>query len=219
MIMEYKHYKNTNMHCVQACLQTLLYYFDMTVLSFDELDKITGHGLNTFTWMSKTLLWLSEQFNVIHIENLDYSQFARDGKEYLKDIWDTEIFRVQNSFSNLDKEQINANELIKNKNIRLINRRSSMEDIKSFFEHNYFILLSINHNVLNGVKEYGSHMVIVAGFKDGKVKLVDPDEGIIWHEENRLKSAISQDNKPDFSMTLVSRITNNRLSHCGSATD
>ncbi len=193
------------MHCVQACLKTLLHYFDMPVLSFKELDKITGHDPDKFTWMSKALLWLaSKRLHVLHIENLDYVMFSKQGEKYLKNIWDAETFKVQDQYSNLKAGQKDAAKLVASKNITLLNKRLNVSEIKSLFKMGNFVMLSINPNVLKDKNNYGSHLVVVAGFKNGKVRLCDPDAGLTWYKEKTLQRAISSKYKPDFSVTLVS---------------
>ena len=201
--MEYKHFKNSDTHCVQACLQTLLHYFGMPVLSIGKLDKIARHKDGMFTWMSRYLLWLSNRFDIIHVENLDYRAFAKGGKKYLEEIWDADTFKVQDQFSDLVSVQKDAKLLVHNKNIILQNRRYGVEDIKFFSKRKYFILLSVNQNILYGGGGYGAHMVVVAGFNEGGVTLIDPDRGITSYTEKRLADATYSTNKPDFSMTLL----------------
>jgi len=212
--MIYKHYKNSNAgtHCVQACLQTLLHYFDMAVLSFEELDKITGHNPDRWTWMSKAILWLSSQnLRVIHYENLDYERFAAEGKEYLKMIWYKETFDLQDRMSDLPKEREDAKALLDSRNVTIVNDRLALEGIKNAFSLGFFILLSVNPNVLKGSAGYGSHMVVISGLKDGKIQICDPDGGLDWYDESVIRSAISPEHKPDFSATLVGMPTTARV--------
>lgn len=175
----------------------------MRVLSFDDLDKITGHDPKKFTWMSKAILWLSAQgLRVYHIENLDYAKFAKRGKAYLRTIWNKKTFKIQKEMSDLDTEQKDAAKLVANKNVTLLNIHLGIRDIQSLFKVGFFIMLSVNQNVLRGDRGYGSHMVVVAGFKNNKIKLCDPDHGFKWYDINIVELAM---NKDDFSVTLVSR--------------
>lgn len=194
------------MHCVQACLKTMLRYFDMPVPSFEKLDEITGHEPDRFTWMSKALLWIaSNKLRVSHVENLDYALFAKRGTRYLERIWDKNTFKVQNKFSDLKAEQRDAAKLLANKNITLINDRLNVREIKLLFDIGFFIMLSVNPNVLKGGRKYDAHLIVVAGFKDGKVRICDPDNGFRWYKESILDRAISSKYRPDFSATLVTR--------------
>ncbi|MFA6404716.1 MAG: hypothetical protein WCW03_01835 [Candidatus Paceibacterota bacterium] len=153
--------------------------------------------------MSKAILWLSSKgFHVYHIESLDYAKFARSGKKYLRTIWNTKTFKIQDTMSDLKEEQKDATKLLTNKHITLLNNRLNINDIQSLFKIGFFIMLSINPNILEGSQKYGAHMVVVAGFKNKKVRLCDPDHGFKWYDESTVGRAM---NKKDFSVTLISR--------------
>lgn len=195
------------MHCVQACIKTMLRHFNLPVLSFKELDEITGHEARKFTWMSKTLLWLAaKNLHVIHVENLDYALFARNGTGYLKTLWNNETFEIQNRYSDLEMERVNATKLTANNNVTLVNRRLNVNELRLLFNLGFFIMLSINPNVLKHKSGYASHMVVIAGFENEMVRICDPDNnGLMWYKEAMLEKAISAKRKPDFSATLVRR--------------
>lgn len=168
------------------------------------MDKITGHEPNSFTWMTRALSWIPTLgLKVIHVENLDYLKFANFGKSYLKTIWDKETYELQEKMSDLDKEQMDAREILKNRDVHLINNTLDINDIKTLHKMGFFIMLSINPNILLGDKTYGSHLVVVTQFKDGMVTLCDPDHGIVSYPEKLLSKAISKKFKPDFSATIV----------------
>lgn len=193
------------MHCVQACLKTMLRYFDMPVLSFKELDKITGHKKGMFTWMSKTILWLANQeFEVYHVENLDYNRFVKEGELYLKTIWNKEVFDTQKAYSNLKIEQKIARKIIDNPNIIIKNKHLNIKDLKKLVGHNYFVMLSVNPFTLQDKDGYGSHLVVLMHFKNNRVQICDPDIGIYWIDKKSLIRAISKKYKPDFQATFVS---------------
>ncbi len=195
------------MHCVQACLQMLLYSFEKPVLSLQELDEITHHEAGTYTWMSDALLWLEKQgFEVENYENLDYRIFAAKGKEYLRQIWGAKTFELQDAFSNLDREQAMASKLLES-GIRTVNARMSLEEIKQKMDQGFFVMLSVNPHALKGDRGYGSHMVVVQSIAKTRTILLDPDAtepSEVSNEE--LKNAISEENKQDFNAIFV-RVT------------
>lgn len=204
--MKFTYYQNSpsGFHCVQACLQTMLHYFSKPVLSLEELDQLTDHIPGDYTWMTKSLIWISSLgLKVKHIENLDYNKFASEGKEYLKQIWNTETFETQEKYSDLIKEQRNAKLLINEPLIELEYGRCGVIDIKKYFTQGYFIMLSINPYTLKKQKGYGSHLVVVSDINDSGVQLCDPDQGFIWYSNKEIDLSISKENKPDFSITLV----------------
>ena len=206
-IMTYKLYKNSKsgLHCVQACLQMLLDHYDQPVLSLQELDSITGHKENCFTWLSRALLWLDKQgFEVVNVENLDYKKFAKEGRNYLKKIWSAETFKAQHEFSDLVWEQSVAKKLIKSK-ICLINETWTLKKIDQFRKRgNYFTMLSINPFAAKGEKGYGSHLVVLGERKRDLFKIYDPDYNRPrWLKSEILSKSISEPNKSDFNVVFV----------------
>jgi hypothetical protein len=204
--MRYKLFKNSadGMHCVQACLQMLLYSFGKPVLSLDELDNITHHEPEMMTWMSDALLWLTDQgFQVDNYENLDYRRFAEEGKEYLKTIWDKETFELQDRYSDLDREQMMAGKLIR-AGALMVDTRLSLDEIRKKTDDGYFTMLSVNPHALNGCLGYGSHLVVVKSIGHKKSMLFDPDMGKPYSITNeRLEEAISDERKNDFNAIFV----------------
>lgn len=208
--MRYKFYPNSKdgNHCVQACIQTLLDHFNVPVPTLYELDRITNHRPGRYTWMSATLLWLAEQgFKVMHVENIDYRQFAEHGSSYLADIYSNEVFELQDKMSDLKQEQIYASRLISTAGIELMNDRWSISKIKPFLERGYVALVSINPFVLDGKSDLiGSHLVVVTRIslpsetENPNVTVCDPDIGwrIVPYEE--FERAVQKD---DFSMTFL----------------
>ncbi len=212
--MSFKHFPNSidGNHCVQACLQTLLDYFCLQVPTLDELDSITGHKPGEYTWMSQALIWLaSRNFQIIHVEDLNYVDFAKYGKTYLKKLYSKEIFSVQDQMSDLDREQGLAIKLIKDRSIQVINNRWTIEGIETFLDSGYVPLVSVNPFVFENLSGYAAHLVVVCDFftnHDSKEKLVricDPDRGFFEVSTGLFQRAID---KPDFSVTFCRYMEN-----------
>jgi hypothetical protein len=184
----------------------LLHSFKMPVLSLTQLDRITRHNSKKYTWMSDALLWLYRQgFEVKNYENLDYEKFADEGEEYLKRIWDKETFFTQRRYSDLRKERLAARIMLKT-GIKIINTRLSLRNIRDKFIGGYFVMLSVNPYTLKGMDGYGSHMIVVGGFKGRHVKLYDPDINKPYQVTyRRLENAISEGNKSDFNAIFVKK--------------
>ena len=184
----------------------LLHYFKKPVLTLSELDKITGHSDSAkFTWLSKTLLWLSEDlgFEVINVENLNYNKFAKEGELYLKEIWDAETFSIQNKFSDLKLEQEFASKLMSSK-VRCIDGRWTLSKIDQFRSAGYFTMLSINPFVLMDRPEYGSHLIVLGEKVGDRYKIYDPDlKEPRFVKAEILAKAISKSRKPDFNVIFV----------------
>jgi len=195
------------MHCVQACLKMLFHFYGRPVLSFKELDIITGHDPHSFTWMGKAFLWLVKNgFEVISVENFDYRIFAKQGIKYLKQVWSEETFKVQDQYSNLVAEQVMARKLI-NSEVQFINARWPLAKIHSFrIKGDYFTLLSVNQFALYRKDGYGAHMVVLGEKKGDRFKVYDPDRSRPqWIPSKRLAYSMSPKRKEDFNVIFMRR--------------
>ncbi len=170
----YSNLKDNN-HCLQACLKMVLrYYFPEKNYSYEKLNKITKHIKGMWTWQGASLIAFAKMgFDVINIENLNYKKFAKDGKNYLKKIWNKEVFEIQNRYSDLKQEKKIAQKLIKNDNIKLLNRETTIKDVENYFDRDYLVLVSVNSCVFENKKCYWSHIVLVTDIDDKWVTFHD----------------------------------------------
>lgn len=194
------------MHCVQACLQMLLYYFNRPVLSLPELDAITVHDPNKFTWMNDALVWLKTQdIYCEFVEDFDYRRFIQEGEPYLKIIWDDATFNTQKEFSDLEYERKSSQRML-DVGIRQICTRPTIELVQQKHSEGCFILASVNQFVLENLPGYGSHMVVISDVTDNDVTLYDPDKkdpySVSWKIFSR--SAID---KPDAQILFFKSVT------------
>lgn len=212
--MSFKHFPNSTdgNHCVQACLQTLLDHFSLQVPTLEELDVITDHKPGKYTWMSQALIWLASlDFQIIHVEDLDYVDFAKQGKVYLRKLYSKEVFSVQDQMSDLDLEQDLAVRLIKDRSIQIINSRWNIEEIKTFLGSGYVPLVSVNPLVFDNLPGYAAHLVVVCEFlighdsKEKMVRICDPDRGFLEVSADLFQRAMD---KQDFSVTFCRRMEN-----------
>ena len=196
-------------HCVQVCMQHLLAHFDMVIPTVARLDEITEHIPGRYTWLSAGLLWLaSKGFRIVHVENIDYKRFAKEGRDYLKFVYPANVFKVQDEMSNLDREQELAKKLVESKAIRIFYGRWSLENVKAQLGPDCVALVSINPCVLLGEEGYASHLVILWEIgtgnsgDDSSVKFLDPDKGEMVVSANLFGKAMD---KEDFSVTFITK--------------
>lgn len=170
----YSNLKDNN-HCLQACLKMVLkYYLPNKNFSFKELDKITKHVEGLWTWQGASLSALAKMgFSVVNIENLDYKKFAKEGDKYLKKIWSEEVFDTQDKYSNLKQEKQIAQKMVKDKNITLLNRETTINDVENYFRKDYLVLVSVNPCVFENIKCYWSHIVLITDINDKWVTFHD----------------------------------------------
>lgn len=171
-------YENSkdNVHCFQACLRSVLkYYFPNKDYGFKYLDRMVNYKKGKWTWNSAALLFLSKMgFEVIVIEDFDYKEFGRLGEKYLKDNWTIEMFETQKKFSDLKSEQKFAKLIARDEEIKLIERPAMLKDLKDLFKKDFMILCSINPYILDGEKQYGSHMILVTDISMTEIAFHDP---------------------------------------------
>ncbi|MEX0918742.1 MAG: hypothetical protein WDZ85_02125 [Candidatus Paceibacterota bacterium] len=193
-------YKNTkdDTRCLPACWRMVLkYYLPNKNYPYHILDPLIGHKPKQWTWQSQGLLYLANLgFEVVNIENLDYKKFVRQGKKYLAQIWSKEVFEVQEKYSDLDNEQIQARKLIKNPLIKLINKKISISDIERYFYDGFLVMISINPYVLERKKGYASHLVLITAIEDNNITFHDPGLPPIKNRKVGRKTFIKAMSKP-----------------------
>lgn len=160
-----------NLHCFQACLKMVLDYFGDNY-SFKKLDKITGFKKDKWTWSTKALLYLTRKnYNIINISSFDFKRFANQGKKYLKWYYSPDAYKEQNKYSDFNQEQKLTKKLIKSK-IKIIKKDPKISDIEKYKK--YLAIININHKVLDRLKGYANHSVVITKIKNNHVYFNDP---------------------------------------------
>ncbi len=202
-------------HCLQACFKMILkHYFPEKNYSFKKLDKLSKHVNGKLTWQGAFLISLYKMgFEVINIENLDYKKFAKNGNRYLKTIWSEEVFNTQNKFSDLKKEQKNAQKITQENGIKLINKEVSIKDVEKYFNDGFIVVVSINPCVLVNKKCYWSHVVLITDINDKIITFHDPGLPPVENKKvsKRLfEKAMIKPWKEDTNLIAVRKITKNK---------
>lgn len=163
-------------HCFQSCLKmALVYWFPKKTYTWQELEKMTNHAKDMWTWQGYALLYLAKHgFVVVNIENLDYKLFAKNGPSYLKSIWSKHTYGIQASHSDFHKEQNIARKLVRNKNINAIYKEVQLDDAIHLMKNGYIVLVSVNPYILRGKKGYASHMIVLTKVSKHFVFFHDP---------------------------------------------
>lgn len=166
----------TDTHCFQACLKMVLKHcFPDKDYSFEYLDKVTFHKKDKWTWDSGALLFLSKLgFDVVRIVNFDYKQFVEFGEEYLRMIWNDEVFNTQKQYSDFDQERKLAQDLLKNGSIKLERRWTNLKEVEDLFQKDFLVMTSINPYILDNEEGYSSHLVVITGFNEDSITFHDP---------------------------------------------
>jgi hypothetical protein len=203
----YSNLKDNN-HCLQACLKMVFkYYFPKENYSYSKLDKITKHKKGMWTWQGASLLALADRgFDVVNIENLDYKKFSKKGENYLKEIWNEEVFETQKKFSDLKQEQNIAGKMMENKKIKLLNRDLKFSDVESYFNEDYLVLVSVNPCVFENKKCYWSHIVLIIDIDEKWVTFHDAGLPPIKDRKisrRKFEKAMTKPFKPDTNLIAL----------------
>lgn len=164
------------LHCFQASLKMALAILAPSArYSYATLDRITGHKRQAVTWDIKTLSWLaSHGFYVKKVSTFDYQAFARLGTRYLGNYWRPDVYKFQESFSDLHAEQRRAKKLIKAKNIELITKCPTLVVLEKHLVSGWLAIIHIDVSRFDRKKNYSPHSVIITAINSTAVFFHDP---------------------------------------------
>jgi len=169
------HANKDKSHCAQACIKSI---FSITnpdeEFSWKKLEELTdyieGHG----AWAYKELLTLSEYgLEVEYITNFNIQRFINEGFSYIEDEFGKEVAdyeRTQPHDYNKVKQQMQQSldkGLVKQ-------REGRVEDIKSYIDDGWYVMLLLNSKALNNKEGYTGHRVLVYGYDNDELLMHDP---------------------------------------------
>lgn len=201
-------YENTadDTHCVQACYRMVLkYYWPEEDYSWDQLDKITAKQPGMWTWPMAGLCWFVDNgYEVVYIEDFDYSRFKNEGEEYLVERYGKEVAVEQLKNSKIEKE-FKWTELFLNK-VAVQDRAPELEEIIDLLEKKYLIVAMVNSRSLYGKEGYVGHAVVVKGYDDGIFTVHDPGRPGLADHELSFEQFIEGWSYPDKSSNNITAI-------------
>ena len=168
--------ENPSDRCVPAVIAMVLGYFmPERKFSMKEVEQLCGYVPGKGTWKTQLLLSLSDLgFQTIWIEDFDHHEFVEDPRRYLATILDDDALKWQIENSDLDKEAARMRTYL-SKDLPLEHRKGTHEDIKSFLDDEWLVMLEVNENVIAGIPGYLGHVVLVVGYDDINVTVHNPD--------------------------------------------
>lgn len=167
MLKNVPFYENTrdNTHCFQAAIRMVLkYYFPDEEYSFDELEVITHKPKDKWTWPMAGLTYLADHdLAVIHISDLDYERFGREGRTYLEDYLPAKNMQMQEEHSDLDLAKLDAAEY-SGSNVVRHHRMPKYDDLIQLSNDGYLLIAYVKRK----------HFVVVYKVTDDAVELHNP---------------------------------------------
>lgn len=153
----------------------LKYFFPKKIFTYAELNMITGHLKGYGTSMSLVLDLLEKQgLEVVNLENFNYSRFAGEGEKYCAEIWSPETLEGQKQLTDLAHEQRLAKVLLKNKDVKLIYKVCTIEDVIEYNKKGYILMVAVNPHALRKEEGYWSHLVVVTEVSKTEVTFHEP---------------------------------------------
>lgn len=160
--------------CLQAAYGMIRQYFDPDLdIAWDDWAEITGYLPGKGTWSMAGLMWFKDHgYDVVHIAEFDYQQFAFRGPKYLVEALDEEVAKWDIKFTDFKLEQARATRFLDTGIWK--KRQPTLADIRYYLDDGYLVKCSLNLNVLNEKPGYLSHAVVVKGVTASDVILHDP---------------------------------------------
>lgn len=165
-----------NLHCFQASLKMVLSVLTpSTKYSYKLLDRITEYRADMVTWDTRTMLWLVQKsFSVKKISIFDYHAFSKLGKAYLKDFWRPDVYKTQESQSNLRKEQLLVRRLIKTEKVELVAKHPTLFMLERHLAFGWLAILHVDVALFDKTKNYSPHSIVVTKINSTNVFFHDP---------------------------------------------
>jgi 23S rRNA pseudouridine1911/1915/1917 synthase len=142
-------------------------------LSWDELDKLSGHREQRKVWTVKSLTEIATSYDISvkMIEPFDYKRLAREGKDYLYELYDNNEAAWYDDHSNAAALGLYMTQFLAT--VRPINARATLEDIDAMLNEGRLVSVTIDGAVLaDGGAQ--SHAVLVIARQADDYIIHDP---------------------------------------------
>ncbi|MDP2599409.1 MAG: hypothetical protein Q8P84_01570 [Deltaproteobacteria bacterium] len=160
-------------HCYQAALKMVLHFFTGREWSFEELDKLSGKKPGQWTWPTQSLIWLLDHgYQVKLLEEFDYKDFGKRGRDYLAEKWGEEVAKEQETHSDLVHEQALALEFAKRAPLEY--RVPEWDDLEKMFDAGYLLICNVNASLLHHLEGYSGHFVVPVAIERQIITIHDP---------------------------------------------
>lgn len=176
--MKYPFVANTDddTHCLQAALKMVLgYHLPNEQYTLEELDSITGHDPELWTYPYRMYTWLTTRgFTVQHIEDFDVMRFAQEGEAFLQEYWDPEVYALQKEYSDFTQAQHDAQAALTTGSVTFDDSSGTLRVARDHFNQGASVLVRVNPYTLRNEDGNGSHVVVIVAISDNTITLHDP---------------------------------------------
>ncbi len=163
-----------NMRCMLAVYRSVIFYFLGKEPSWEELEKLTGYMPGRAAWTAKALSEMTAGYHlsVKMIDPFNYKQFAREGEDYLYDMYDNEEVQWYLNNSNVLEIKPYLTKFLAS--VRPVCRRATLQDIDEMLDEERLVFVTVNSRVLNDKEGFSSHAILVIGRDNDNYIIHDP---------------------------------------------
>lgn len=179
---------DTTMRCMLAVYRMVIKHFAYKELTQEELIELTGYQPGQPTWSMKALVELADNYtlSVKTIEPFEYKRFAREGKDYLYDLYDNK--EVEQYFAKTDMVYLKPYVTKFLAIVRPEPRQATLQDIDDMLDDGRLVSVTLNGHVLNHQQGYATHMILVIGREGDNYIAHDP--GLPAHPDRHIPRAL-----------------------------
>lgn len=160
-------------HCVETSLKMILGYFEPdNDYSIEQLEEITAKKPEQGSWSFDWSIWFAKRgYEIKHYSTFDFEAFKNEGIDYIRSAYGDETADWQLANSDVAHAQSLVEEYLAN--VEIINRKPTINDIRSELSEQSLVKPMVNSNVLNDKDGYEGHSVVA----------LDADENNIWFHD------------------------------------
>ena len=150
--------------CFQACIRSVLNYYELPDKSLDELDALSGREPNGWTWSTQVVHALDE----LGVKNTLYTageiSEGLDVKNYLEELFGEHAEKYI-KLTNIESVQTSTQWVISNE--RYEKRTVSKEEIREWLDEKQPVIALLDWNkVTDREGGYQGHAVVITGYDE-----------------------------------------------------
>jgi 23S rRNA pseudouridine1911/1915/1917 synthase len=149
------------MSCMLANYRMVIQYFLHKEWTWEQLEDLTGYTTGRPAWTVKALTSTAKELglSVRMIEPFNYIRFAKEGKDYLYDLYDNEEVEWYLQHTNILEIKPSITSFLAT--VRPECRQAKLSDIDDMLAEGRLVFLTLNGRALNDATGYVNHSVLV----------------------------------------------------------
>lgn len=166
--------RDDRMSCMLAVYRMIIKHFLHKEWSWEQLEELTGYQPGRPAWTVKPLTTLVTEHGLSAkmIEPFDYKRFAREGKDYLYDLYDNEEVEWYLANTNILEITPYISKFLAA--VRPECRRATLQDIDDMLDEGRLVFVTVNAKKLNDQEGFGGHAVLVIAKESDDYIIHDP---------------------------------------------